>query len=88
MVYSMHRWTLKEAAYKAVPPHYLARRLTWKSLDLRYPPSGGPILQLSEDMLGKNEEASTEGGLKFLASLSHDAGIVVGVVVAQQGGPT
>lgn len=72
-------WVLKEAAYKALPAHHLPQRLSWKSLDLRYLLNGAPTLHLVHpDAPG----VTVVGGVQFMATISGDAGVVVGVVVA------
>ena len=59
---------LKEAGYKALSDSLLS----WKSFELKHSARGAPELALVEN-----------AGVHLLASLSHDAGIVVGVVIAQ-----
>ncbi|OCF32207.1 hypothetical protein I316_06121 [Kwoniella heveanensis BCC8398] len=91
------RWALKEAAYKSLSPtlHALAvsassnspdaaeanaivpkaPKLNWKDLDIIKHPSGGLVLRPTNPMY--------DAKYGLLASLSHDAGVVVGVVIAQ-----
>ncbi|OCF40778.1 hypothetical protein I317_05390 [Kwoniella heveanensis CBS 569] len=91
------RWALKEAAYKSLSPtlHALAvsasssssdaaeanaivpetPKLNWKDLDIIKHPSGGLVLRPTNPMY--------EAKYGLMASLSHDAGVVVGVVIAQ-----
>lgn len=67
------RWAAKEAAYKAIPS-----KVAWKDLDLRYASSGRPILNLNKPTPHKHLE-----NISLLATISHDAGVIVAAVVAQ-----
>ncbi|TYJ57117.1 hypothetical protein B9479_002218 [Cryptococcus floricola] len=72
------RWCIKEAAYKSLTP-LLPRPPSWKSFHLAHSPSGQPSLDIVQlPGLGGG------GGERWrlMATLSHDAGVVVGVVVA------
>ena len=81
---------LKEAAYKSLSLRYL----TWKSFDLRYLPNGAPTIHLIANGLdsekgGLGEDGrglAHEGGVNLMASLSGDAGVLVGVVIALRKG--
>lgn len=72
-VYTRHRWTAKEAAYKALYP---AVRATWKDLRL-HRPSGSTKPAL--DWLG----TSTLVG-RLHVSISHDGEYVVANVLAEE----
>jgi holo-[acyl-carrier protein] synthase len=77
----MHRWVLKEAAYKALSAHV---PLTWKSLEVDNLPSGQPTIRYSPDDTTTGRSTSMVGmELDLMCTLSHDAGVVVGVVIAQ-----
>jgi len=81
------RWTLKEAAYKSLPSYLPAQRLGWKSLDVRYLPNGAPTLHLIKGNAINNDNADgSDLRVDFMASLSGDAGVLVGVVVALRKG--
>ncbi|CAD6588418.1 MAG: hypothetical protein TREMPRED_005054 [Tremellales sp. Tagirdzhanova-0007] len=88
------RWTLKEAAYKSLSTYQLSTKLTWKSLHLRHLPTGAPILHLDQkspsvdNPEGAGQTAAGVDGeqVELMASLSGDAGIVVGVVIAVRKG--
>ncbi|KAK8853100.1 holo-[acyl-carrier-protein] synthase [Kwoniella newhampshirensis] len=69
------RWTLKEASYKSLASH-LPTLPTWKSLEVTHLPSGQPILRPTDRTITER--------YSLMGSLSHDAGVVVGVVIAQQ----
>jgi phosphopantetheinyl transferase (holo-ACP synthase) len=58
---------LKEAAYKAVSG--MGERPSWKSFDVNYA-GGAPRIEMDRR------------GLTLMVSLSHDAGVVVGVCIA------
>ncbi|WVR07793.1 hypothetical protein IAU60_004836 [Kwoniella sp. DSM 27419] len=68
------RWALKEAAYKALSAHL--KDINWSHLDITHSPAGAPILYPTQ------LEHRTKFGL--LGSLTHDAGVVVAVVIAQE----
>lgn len=83
------RWAIKEAAYKALTPSLpLLRsmqpdyRLTFHSFDLVHT-RGAPRLDILR-MKGGSSEGEQLEGISLMSSLSHDAGVVVGVVLAQQ----
>lgn len=77
----MNRWVLKEAAYKAISAHV---PLTWKSLEVDNLPSGRPIIQYNPDDTTTGRSTSLVGmEVDLMCTLSHDAGMVVGVVIAQ-----
>jgi hypothetical protein len=85
------RWAIKEAAYKSLYPHV---RTTFRSFDLRKSKgSGQPKLHLIGHTTSKPEQSHGDGDsnidveeVDLVASLSHDAGVVVGVVIAQRRG--
>jgi phosphopantetheinyl transferase (holo-ACP synthase) len=72
------RWAIKEAAYKSLFPNI---KTTFKSFDLRRTPSGQPVLHLVHPYIPMSGLSTTD--VHLLASLSHDVGAVVGVVIAQ-----
>ncbi|WVW86015.1 hypothetical protein I302_108053 [Kwoniella bestiolae CBS 10118] len=67
------RWALKEAAYKSLSPHLPG--ITWKDLQITHSPIGSLVLYPTRKEYRERFE--------LLGSLSHDAGMVVGVVIAQ-----
>jgi len=76
-----YRWVLKEAAYKAISAHV---HLTWKSLEVDKLPSGQPTMRYSADDTTTGRSTSMVGTeVDLMCTLSHDAGVVVGVVIAQ-----
>ncbi|RSH94045.1 hypothetical protein EHS25_006699 [Saitozyma podzolica] len=89
--YLSGRWAIKEAAYKSLYPHV---RTTFRSFDLRKSKgSGQPKLHLIGHTTSKPEQSHGDGDsnidveeVDLVASLSHDAGVVVGVVIAQRRG--
>jgi len=77
----MNRWVLKEAAYKAISAHV---PLTWKSLEVDKLPSGQPTIRYNpEDTTTGRSTAMVGMEVDLMCTLSHDAGVVVGVVIAQ-----
>jgi phosphopantetheinyl transferase (holo-ACP synthase) len=79
----MIRWVLKEAAYKALSAH-IPIGLNWKSLDVDNLPSGQPTIRYLPDDTSTGRDAPMVGmDVDFMCTLSHDAGVVVGVVIAQ-----
>jgi holo-[acyl-carrier protein] synthase len=77
-----HRWTAKEAAYKALYPHF---RPTWKDLEV-FKVDKKPFLRFSPAFLEKDDEG--EGGVKkgevrMHLSVSHDAGVMGAFVVVE-----
>jgi phosphopantetheinyl transferase (holo-ACP synthase) len=77
----MYRWVLKEAAYKAISAHV---PLTWKSLEVNNLPSGQPTIRYNTNDTTTGRSTSMVGmELDLMCTLSHDAGVVVGVVIAQ-----
>jgi phosphopantetheinyl transferase (holo-ACP synthase) len=77
----MFRWVLKEAAYKALSVHV---PLTWKALEVDRLPSGQPTIRYSPDDTTTGRSTSMVGmEVDLMCTLSHDAGVVVGVVIAQ-----
>lgn len=82
----MSRWVLKEAAYKALSPH-ISTGLTWKSLDVDHLPSGQPTIRYAPVDTTSGRSATLVGmDIDLMCTLSHDAGVVVGVVIAQTKG--
>ncbi|ODN81497.1 hypothetical protein L202_01919 [Cryptococcus amylolentus CBS 6039] len=81
------RWCIKEAAYKSLTP-LLPRPPSWKSFHLAHSPSGQPSLDIVQlpgpGLPGLGGGGGGGGGERWrlMATLSHDAGVVVGVVVA------
>jgi len=77
----MYRWVLKEAAYKAISAHV---PLNWKSLEVDKLPSGQPTIRYGTDDTTAGRSTSMVGmEVDLMCTLSHDAGVVVGVVIAQ-----
>ena len=77
----MNRWVLKEAAYKAISAHV---PLTWKSLEVDKLPSGQPTIRYNPEDTTTGRSTSMVGmEVDLMCTLSHDAGVVVGVVIAQ-----
>ncbi|OWZ63521.1 hypothetical protein AYX15_04553 [Cryptococcus neoformans] len=66
------RWCIKEAAYKSLSP-LLPRPPSFKTFELAHSSTGQPTLDIISE--AKDRYA-------LLSSLSHDAGVVVGVVIA------
>jgi len=64
---------------RTMQPDY---RLTFHSFDLVHT-RGAPRLDMLRMTDGKGEAERIEG-ISLMSSLSHDAGVVVGVVLAQQ----
>ena len=59
----------------------------WKSLEVDHLPSGQPIIRyLSEDTTAGRSAAMIGMGVDLMCTLSHDAGVIVGVVIAQTKG--
>ena len=76
-----YRWVLKEAAYKAISAHV---PLTWKLIEVDNLPSGQPTIRYSPDDTTTGRRTSMVGmEVDLMCTLSHDAGVVVGVVIAQ-----
>ncbi|WVQ73008.1 hypothetical protein IAR50_002571 [Cryptococcus sp. DSM 104548] len=69
------RWCIKEAAYKSLSP-LLPRPPSWKSFQLVHSPSGQPSLDIVQEQDQMRER------WRLMSTLSHDAGVVVGVVLA------
>lgn len=67
-----YRWVAKEAAYKALP----FSGVTWKTLDLHHTAKGQPVLRHT------SHASDTCDAVRLMLSISHDADVVVGVVVA------
>ena len=88
-----NRWAIKEAAYKSLSS-ICSGRLIWSSFDLDHRPGGSPQLSLTsnqfpikhrdpDDPNGPSPSLlSTPNDITFMPSISHDAGVVVGVVLA------
>ncbi|WWC71880.1 uncharacterized protein I206_105839 [Kwoniella pini CBS 10737] len=67
------RWTLKEASYKSLSNHLL--KINWKDLEINKNKNGSlNLYPIQKDHRDK---------FNLIASLSHDAGLIVGVVIAQ-----
>ncbi|ADV24110.1 holo-[acyl-carrier protein] synthase [Cryptococcus gattii E566] len=66
------RWCIKEAAYKSLSP-LLPRPPSFKTFELVHSSTGQPRLDIITEAKDK---------YVLLSSLSHDAGVVVGVVIA------
>jgi holo-[acyl-carrier protein] synthase len=80
------RWVLKEAAYKALSAH-ISTGLTWKSLEVDHLPSGQPTIRYSPSDTTVGRSPGLVGmEVDLMCTLSHDAGVVVGVVIAQTKG--
>lgn len=79
------RWVLKEAAYKALSARYA---VTWKSLEVDHSPSRQPVVRYirpnATNSTGGLGVAINTDGIELMCTLSHDAGVVVGVVIAQK----
>ncbi|WWD03498.1 hypothetical protein V865_001550 [Kwoniella europaea PYCC6329] len=67
------RWALKEAAYKSLSPHL--NPITWKDLQINHSSNGSLVLYPTQK--------EHRDKFDLLGSLSHDGGMVVGVVIAQ-----
>lgn len=82
----LYRWVLKEAAYKALSAH-VPVGLTWKSLHVDHLPSGQPTIRFIADDTTTGRSATMQGmEVDLMCTISHDAGVVVGVVIAQTKG--
>jgi holo-[acyl-carrier protein] synthase len=80
----MYRWAAKEAAYKALYPHF---RPVWKDLEVRKVDKK-PFLAFSPAFLAQSDAGEGEGavkkdGVKMHLSVSHDAGMMVAYVVVE-----
>ena len=80
-------WAIKEAAYKSLYPilpilqtQVPDQRLSFHSFDLDHIKTAPMLRLLQCDFNGTNGEEVL--GIRFICSVSHDAGIVVAVVVA------
>ncbi|GAA5979650.1 hypothetical protein JCM5350_003794 [Sporobolomyces pararoseus] len=71
------RWTAKEAAYKALYPHY---RMTWKDLVVSKRDKK-PQLDFSQPFLSQNRNLDD---IKMHLSISHDGDMMVAYVVAEK----
>ncbi|GAA5950574.1 hypothetical protein JCM3765_000535 [Sporobolomyces pararoseus] len=71
------RWTAKEAAYKALYPHY---RLTWKDLIVAKRDKK-PQLNFSQQFLLQNRSLDD---IKMHLSVSHDGDMMVAYVVVEK----
>ncbi|WVQ84905.1 hypothetical protein IAT38_007068 [Cryptococcus sp. DSM 104549] len=69
------RWSIKEAAYKAISP-LLSRPPSFKTFELSHSPAGQPRLNIVA--------SEAKGRYSLMTTLSHDAGVVVGVVIAME----
>ncbi|WWC64441.1 uncharacterized protein I303_107051 [Kwoniella dejecticola CBS 10117] len=67
------RWALKEAAYKSLSAHL--HGISWKDLHITHTKSGAPVLYPTQK--------DHRDRFDLIGSLSHDAGMVVGMVIAQ-----
>lgn len=83
------RWVLKEAAYKSISSRY---PVGWKDLHVDHLPSGQPRIRYTPPPTPPTSIPGPEGDTRFdgmeshldlMCTLSHDAGVVVGVVIAQ-----
>ncbi|WWC91568.1 uncharacterized protein L201_006514 [Kwoniella dendrophila CBS 6074] len=68
------RWALKEATYKSLSSHL--SRLTWQDLQITKNHKSGSLILTPTKEENRNK-------FDLLGSLSHDGGMVVGVVIAQ-----
>ncbi|TXT07252.1 hypothetical protein VHUM_03422 [Vanrija humicola] len=73
------RWAAKEAAYKALP-----FAVGWKDVELGYAPSGRPLLALVGGAGVDEARSGAPRAISLLATISHDAGVLVAAVVAQE----
>lgn len=80
------RWTAKEAAYKALYPHF---RLSWKDLELTKVDKK-PFLGFSPAFLARLENVGTEEvereDVEMHVSVSHDGGMMTAYVVVERKG--
>lgn len=87
------RWVLKEAAYKSISSRF---HVGWKDLQVNHLPSGQPTIKYTPDPKTKTSTSNAmtrtrssqsdvgmESHIDLMCTLSHDAGVVVGVVIAQ-----
>ena len=84
MAVNLSSWVLKEAGYKALAAYHSSTKINWKSFDLRYLPSGAPVLYFIQPLGHLKNGVQTDPGVELISSLSGDAGVLVGVVIAQQ----
>lgn len=67
------RWAAKEATAKALGTH-----LRWHDVRVRHEPNGRPVLTL--------REGAVDGSPHLHLSITHDAGLAIAVVVAEDPG--
>lgn len=73
------RWCLKEAAYKSLSTHVHPH---WTGFQLVSSPHQPPAISMTDRVKWRNSSRLTAGDVEMMCSLSNDAGVVVGVVVA------
>lgn len=84
---TLPRWAIKEAAYKAIIPSLPLLRLPghhvgFHTFDLTHS-RGAPLLRINpKDPTGATEDPFAK--VSLMSSISHDGGVVVGVVLAQR----
>lgn len=81
------RWCLKEAAYKSLSSHIRPR---WSGFDILTGPHAPPRIRMTDRLILRRDSdlgpAMSDGQVELMASLSNDAGVVVGVVIAMKKG--
>jgi phosphopantetheinyl transferase (holo-ACP synthase) len=85
---TLPRWAIKEAAYKAIIPSLPllglpGHHVGFHTFDLAHN-RGAPLLRINPVSTGATEDPF--GRVCLMSSISHDGGVVVGVVLAQRAG--
>lgn len=89
---TLPRWAIKEAAYKAIIPSLPllglpGHHVGFHTFDLTHD-RGAPVLRIISRSKGSNGATDRDpfGRVSLMSSISHDGGVVVGVVLAQRAG--
>ncbi|KAI9638070.1 4'-phosphopantetheinyl transferase superfamily [Dioszegia hungarica] len=81
--YLSSRWCLKEAAYKSLSSHSHPR---WTGFDIHTSSYSAPTIRFTDRLLLRSGATLRREEVEMMASLSNDAGVVVGVVIAMRKG--
>lgn len=78
-----HRWCLKEAAYKSLSSHIHPR---WTALAMTAPIGSAPTMRLTDAVKWRSRSKAvfSSQAIKLHCTLSNDAGLAVGVVLAMR----
>ena len=89
---TLPRWAIKEAAYKAITPSLPllglpGHHVGFHTFDLAHN-RGAPLLRINSSSVGSTGTTDGDpfGKVSLMSSISHDGGVVVGVVLAQRAG--